>query len=74
LQFDRAESGASGQTAVTEDDIRRFMFPDVEMERLEDLVGELKRKRIQIHEQIEELKSRETTAWEEFNGHLADLL
>jgi hypothetical protein len=27
LQFQRAESGASGQTAVSEEDIRRFRFP-----------------------------------------------
>jgi hypothetical protein len=27
LQFQRAESGASGQTSVTEEDIRRFRFP-----------------------------------------------
>lgn len=29
LQFQRAESGASGQTAVSEEDIRRFRFPRV---------------------------------------------
>jgi hypothetical protein len=27
LQFQRAESGASGQTSVTETDLRRFRFP-----------------------------------------------
>jgi len=27
MQFRRAESGASGQTTVTEDDVRRFIFP-----------------------------------------------
>lgn len=27
LQFNRAESGASGQTSVTEEDLRRFRFP-----------------------------------------------
>lgn len=29
IQFQRAESGASGQTAVSEDDVRRFRFPRV---------------------------------------------
>ncbi|WP_198372419.1 restriction endonuclease subunit S domain-containing protein [Roseomonas rosulenta] len=29
IQFQRAESGASGQTAVSEDDVRRFRFPKV---------------------------------------------
>lgn len=29
IQFQRAESGASGQTAVSEEDIRRFRFPRV---------------------------------------------
>ncbi|BBK39855.1 hypothetical protein STAQ_49330 [Allostella sp. ATCC 35155] len=29
IQFQRAESGASGQTAVSEEDVRRFRFPRV---------------------------------------------
>lgn len=39
LQFQRVESGASGQTAVSEDDIRRFHFPRLEANALEEAVG-----------------------------------
>jgi hypothetical protein len=35
LQFQRAESGASGQTAVSEEDVRRFRFPRVAPEQFE---------------------------------------
>lgn len=34
-QFKQAESGASGQTSVTEDDVRRFMIPSSLLENIE---------------------------------------
>lgn len=37
LQFKKAESGASGQTSVTEDDLRRFVFPKSLLTNIEEL-------------------------------------
>ena len=42
LQFQRAESGASGQTAVSEEDVRRFRFPRRAIELLEAAADKLK--------------------------------
>ncbi len=39
IQFQRAESGASGQTAVSEDDVRRFRFPRVSQAEFEAAVA-----------------------------------
>ena len=50
LQFQQAESGASGQTAVTEEDIRRFVFPKVQTKILKQHVNELHKERA-IHSQ-----------------------
>lgn len=67
LQFQKAESGASGQTAVTEEDIRRFRFPKVAVEDLAILVNELDGVRSEIQQEIEHLKQKENEAWEKFN-------
>jgi restriction endonuclease S subunit len=70
LQFKRAESGASGQTAVTEDDLRRFRFPVLPEETLDELVDALEAKRQQIEQTRAELNSSEQAAWSEFNAAL----
>lgn len=67
LQFQKAESGASGQTAVTEEDIRRFRFPKVAVEDLAILVNELDGARSEIQQEMEHLKRKENEAWEKFN-------
>jgi hypothetical protein len=41
LQFQRAESGASGQTAVSEEEIRRFRFPRVAPDQFESAAASL---------------------------------
>lgn len=67
LQFQQAESGASGQTSVTEDDVRRFRFPKMDKEVLTDFVKKLDKQRNQIIRQRNKLEEMERKAWEEFN-------
>ena len=66
LQFELAESGASGQTAVTEDDVRRFRFPRVQTEKLIELVRKLDETRQNIAAERQSLANREREAWEAF--------
>ena len=49
-QFRQAESGASGQTSVTEDDVRRFIVPSSLLERIDRIASEIDdmRSRIQV--------------------------
>jgi hypothetical protein len=72
LQFQQAESGASGQTAVTEEDIRRFVFPKVDAERLTRLVSALHTEHMSIQLDSAELDRREEEAWRKFNKALLD--
>jgi len=67
LQFQLAESGASGQTAVTEEDIRRFVFPKTQASRLAKLVSTLHQEREGVLKQVQVLEQREREAWEQFN-------
>lgn len=70
LQFQQAESGASGQTAVTEEDIRRFVFPRSHVERLAALVDGLHKERTAVEKEREALDRREDAAWKKFNEAL----
>ena len=47
-QFRQAESGASGQTSVTEDDVRRFIVPSSLLERIDQIASEIDGKRGEI--------------------------
>ena len=49
MQFRQAESGASGQTSVTEDDVRRFIVPSSLLEKIDQIASEIddSRRRIQ---------------------------
>lgn len=67
LQFQQAESGASGQTSVTEDDVRRFRFPKIDKEVLTDFVKKLDKTRNKIIKERQKLEQMEERAWEEFN-------
>lgn len=67
LQFQQAESGASGQTSVTEDDVRRFRFPKVQKAVLTKLVKKLDSARGRLTERRQKLEQMEKQAWEEFN-------
>ena len=62
-QFRRAESGASGQTAVTEEDIRRFIFPTSLLSKLDNVVAEIEKERTKIAAEREALSKREFQAW-----------
>jgi hypothetical protein len=66
LQFQRAESGASGQTAVTEEDIRRFRFPlldpDVQARAIAD-VREARAKALGLREEADAFEQK---GWEAF--------
>ena len=72
VQFQRAESGASGQTAVTEDDLRRFRFPRVEDDDLEALACSLRESLAKIGEREAKLRADRADAWEEFTGGVLD--
>lgn len=62
-QFRRAESGASGQTAVTEEDIRRFIFPSSLLGELDNVVANIESERKAIAKERRALEAREEKAW-----------
>lgn len=64
-QFLKAESGASGQTTVTEDDIRRFVFPSKILANIDELCQEAEKKRKAILEERALLDEREKKIWED---------
>ncbi len=66
LQFNRSESGASGQTSVTEEDLRRFRFPQHVLSKIDEIASELDHKRHEIENEKEMLFQREIEAWNEF--------
>lgn len=66
LQFQKYESGASGQTAVTEEDLRRFRIPLAALTKLEKEVEEVDKKRMLIESQRESLDKAEKSLWESF--------
>lgn len=66
LQFKKAESGASGQTSVTEEDLRRFVFPRNLLTHIEDLVDQLDATRKDINLRKKQLEDEETLAWSKF--------
>jgi hypothetical protein len=65
LQFQRAESGASGQTAVTEDDIRRFRFPAIDT-TLEKAIADVKTARADADRLRAAATEKEDQGWEAF--------
>lgn len=68
LQFNKAESGASGQTAVTEEDLRRFQFPRALLKNIEGLAEDLDKKREKINEKKKALEIEELEAWKAFSN------
>jgi hypothetical protein len=70
LQFRQAESGASGQTAVTEEDVRRFIFPKINSEKLTDIVSDLDNELREVMEKAATLDQRKDEAWGVFNNKL----
>ena len=64
-QFRKGESGASGQTTVTEDDIRRFVFPSKILGSIDKISEDAESKRQDILREREALARREDRIWEE---------
>ena len=63
MQFRRAESGASGQTTVTEDDVRRFMFPKSLLTSIDAKVAHIEIQRKRIAKARSELAAEEAGLW-----------
>jgi hypothetical protein len=63
MQFRRAESGASGQTTVTEDDIRRFVFPRSILKTIDKTAKRIEEERKRIAEQRAKLDDEEHALW-----------
>jgi len=66
LQFQRFESGASGQTAVTEEDLRRFRIPNSALAKLEAEVSVVDIERLRIQRDRESLDKDEANLWDSF--------
>lgn len=67
MQFRRAESGASGQTTVTEDDIRRFAFPISILKSIDKVSKHIEAERKRIAEQRKKLAIEEATLWRQLD-------
>lgn len=63
-QFARAESGASGQTTVTEDDVRRFIFPRAILSTISKLAEGIEKERAKIAAERAKLSQSEAQLWQ----------
>ncbi len=63
MQFRRAESGASGQTTVTEDDVRRFVFPTSVLSVIDQLALNAESRRVEIAVERKRLDADEIMLW-----------
>jgi len=66
LQFQRFESGASGQTSVTEEDLRRFVIPKSAIAKLETYIEELSKEKQRIEQEKQKLNLEEAQMWKNF--------
>lgn len=67
MQFRRAESGASGQTTVTEDDVRRFVFPSSILKTVDQVAAKIETERQQIMKQRRDLDLKEAALWKQLD-------
>ena len=67
LQFRRAELGASGQTTVTEDDVRRFIFPRSILKTVDKVAVKIESKRTEIMKRRRQLDVQEAALWKELD-------
>jgi hypothetical protein len=70
IQFQRAESGASGQTGVTEEDVRRFRFPVMDSEAMSRIFGRFDSELTEIDEGRATLRAREEEVWQGLSDEL----
>jgi len=68
MQFRRAESGASGQTTVTEDDIRRFVFPKSLLASIDKTAAHIELERGRIAKERATLMAEEAALWNSLNA------
>ena len=66
-QFRRAESGASGQTTVTEDDIRRFIYPKSILKTIDSTSKSMESARAKIQLERASLDEKERHLWEKLD-------
>lgn len=66
VQFNRAESGASGQTAVTEEDVRRFQFPLIKGNSVQQIIRSFEKTGERIADLEREIKTAEEDSWNLF--------
>lgn len=66
IQFQRAESGASGQTAVTEDDLRRFVFPELTPAAAEEALAKVHTAQYEADRLRTQAAATQDAGWEEF--------
>lgn len=71
MQFRRAESGASGQTTVTEDDVRRFVFPKSLLGTIDATAAHIEAERKRIAKARSKLLAEEAALWNSLDA-LAD--
>lgn len=69
-QFRRFESGASGQTAINEEDIRRVRVPAFDQDHAVKAAEELTAQRAIVDQIMEEAARVETEAWSQFVSNL----
>jgi len=62
-QFRRAESGASGQTTVTEDDVRRFIFPRKLLSTIDTVAARMEAERRRVVAARNVLDIEEARIW-----------
>jgi restriction endonuclease S subunit len=66
LQFQKFESGASGQTAVTEEDLRRFLIPTKSLKNIESYVNILDLEKTRIESERLKLEQEDIVMWQSF--------
>ncbi len=70
MQFRRAESGASGQTTVTEDDVRRFVFPRALLSSIDSMATHIEAERKRIATEREKLMAEEAALWSSLSSFI----
>ncbi len=73
VQFQQAESGASGQTGVSEEDIRRFRFPRLGSASAATLEATIDAARSEISELQRQLEAKQSALWKPIGDSLAML-
>lgn len=68
VQFQQAESGASGQTSVSEEDVRRFRFPVIDEKDIQIIMKFFEERQNEIVKLEEELLQKSNDTWRIFTN------